>query len=50
VYKRQGKCTPLEVKVGDRVLYGKYSGSEINTKDGEEYLIMKEEDILAIMK
>ena len=39
-----------EVKVGDRVLYGKYSGTEITTKEGEELLIMKEEDILAIVK
>jgi chaperonin GroES len=39
-----------EVKVGDRVLYGKYSGNEITTKDGEELLIMREEDILAIIK
>ena len=45
-----GHLQALEVKVGDKVLYGKYSGSEITTKDGEELLIMKEEDILAIVK
>jgi chaperonin GroES len=45
-----GTVSPLEVKVGDKVLYGKYSGNEITTKDGEELLIMREEDILAIMK
>jgi len=45
-----GTLQPLEVKVGDKVLYGKYSGNEITTKDGEELLIMKEEDILAIIK
>ena len=45
-----GSIQPLEVKVGDKVLYGKYSGSEITTKDGEELLIMREEDILAIIK
>ena len=39
-----------EVKVGDRVLYGKYSGTEITTKEGEELLIVREEDILAIIK
>ena len=39
-----------EVKVGDKVLYGKYSGNEITTKDGEELLIMREEDILAVIK
>ena len=44
-----GKVEPIEVKVGDIVLYGKYSGTEI-TKDGEEYLIVREEDILAIVK
>lgn len=44
-----GKFQPMEVKVGDRILYGKYSGTEI-TKDGEEYLIMKEEDAFAVVK
>jgi len=39
-----------EVKIGDKVLYGKYSGNEITTKEGEELLIMREEDILAIIK
>jgi chaperonin GroES len=43
-----GKTIPLSVKVGDLVLYGKYSGTEI-TIDSEEYLIVKEEDILAII-
>ena len=38
------------VKVGDIVLYGKYSGTEVTTKDGEEVLIVREEDILAIVK
>ena len=45
-----GTIQPLEVKVGDKVLYGKYSGNEITTKDGDELLIVKEEDILAIIK
>ena len=49
-YSDSGSLQPLEVKAGDRVLYGKYSGSEITTKDGEEFLIMREEDILAIIK
>ncbi|MFA4854819.1 MAG: co-chaperone GroES [Candidatus Omnitrophota bacterium] len=39
-----------EVKIGDKVLYGKYSGNEITTKEGEELLILREEDILAIIK
>ena len=45
-----GAVQALEVKVGDKVLYGKYSGNEITTKDGEELLIMREEDVLAIIK
>ena len=45
-----GKVQPLEIKVGDRVLYGKYSGTEITTREGEELLIMKEEDVFAIVK
>lgn len=45
-----GSIQPLEVKVGDKILYGKYSGTEITTKEGEEYLIIKEDDILAIVK
>ncbi len=45
-----GSVQPPEVKVGDKVLYGKYSGNEITTKEGEELLIMREEDILAIIK
>lgn len=42
------KDEPMTVKVGDTVLYGKYSGTEINI-DGEHYLIMKESDIFAII-
>jgi len=45
-----GTIQAMEVKVGDKVLYGKYSGNEITTKDGDELLIMREEDILAIIK
>lgn len=44
----EGKLIALEVKVGDRVLYGKYSGTEV-TIDGEELLIMRESDVFAIM-
>lgn len=43
-----GTVTPLEVKVGDRVLFGKYSGTEIKL-DGEEVLIMREDDILGVL-
>ena len=45
-----GAIQALEVKIGDKVLYAKYTGNEITTKDGEELLIMREEDILAIIK
>jgi chaperonin GroES len=41
-----GKIQPMEVKVGDKVLYGKYSGTEV-TVDGEEYLMMRESDLFA---
>jgi len=44
-----GKTVSLKVKAGDKVLFGKYSGTEI-TSDDKEYLILKEEDILAIVK
>jgi len=44
-----GKLIPLEVKVGDNVLYGKYSGTEVK-QGGHEYLIIRESDILAIIK
>jgi len=44
-----GKVEALEVKKGDKVLFGKYAGNEITYKD-EEYIILKEEDILAILK
>ena len=45
----EGKVFPLDVKSGDRVLFGKYSGTEIKI-DGEEYLIMREEEVLGIVK
>jgi chaperonin GroES len=44
-----GKVIPLAVKEGDRVLFGKYTGTDIKI-DGEEHLIMREEDILAIVQ
>jgi chaperonin GroES len=44
-----GKVTPLDVKKGDKVLFGKYSGSEI-TLDGDEHLIIREEDVLAVLE
>jgi chaperonin GroES len=44
-----GKLMPLDVKAGDKILFGKYSGSEVKLGD-EEYLIMREEDVLGILK
>ena len=43
-----GKVLPLDVKVGDRILFGKYSGSDIKL-DGNEYLIMREDEILGVL-
>jgi len=43
-----GKLVPMSVKVGDKVLYGKYSGTEV-TIDGENYLILRESDVLAVV-
>ena len=48
-YKEDGTRQPLDVKTGDRVLFGKYSGSEIKL-DNEELLIMREDEILGIIK
>ncbi len=45
----EGKKIPLEVKAGDKILFGKYSGSEVKLDD-KEYLIMREEDVLAILE
>jgi chaperonin GroES len=45
----EGKTMPLEVKKGDRVLYGKYSGTEVSI-DGDEFLIMRESDIFAVIQ
>ncbi len=44
-----GKITPLDVKAGDRILFGKYSGTEVKL-DGEDYLIMREDDILGVLE
>jgi chaperonin GroES len=44
-----GKLIPLDVKVGDKILFGKYSGTEIKV-GGEEHLIMREEDILGVIE
>ena len=44
-----GKLTPLDVKAGDRILFGKYSGSDIKI-DGVEYLIMREDEVLGVLE
>jgi chaperonin GroES len=48
-YKEDGTRQPLDVKAGDRILFGKYSGSEIKL-DGDEFLIMREDEILGIIE
>ena len=45
----EGKKIPLDVKAGDKILFGKYSGSEVKIDD-KEYLIMREDDVLAILE
>jgi chaperonin GroES len=44
----EGRVVPLSLKIGDKVLYGKYSGTEVAI-DGEDYLIIREEDVLGII-
>ncbi len=45
----KGAVQPLELKVGNRILYGKYSGTEISNKEGDQFLIMREEDVFAVL-
>lgn len=45
----EGKLIPLDVKAGDRILFGKYSGSDIKI-DGTEYLIMREDEVLGVLE
>jgi chaperonin GroES len=47
-YTDEGKLIPIEVRSGDKILFGKYSGSEVQL-DGEEHIIMREDDILGIL-
>jgi chaperonin GroES len=47
--EKDGKVVPLDVKAGDRILFGKYSGAEIQM-DNEEYLILREEEVLGILE
>ncbi|HET9833654.1 MAG TPA: co-chaperone GroES [Vicinamibacterales bacterium] len=47
--KDDGSRTPLDVKAGDRILFGKYSGQEIKL-DGEDYLIMREDEVLGVVE
>ncbi len=46
---KDGKKMPMEVKKGDRILFAKYAGTEVKM-DGEEYLMMKEDDVLAVIE
>jgi chaperonin GroES len=45
-----GKLIPLDVQVGDRVLFGKYSGSDVPKSFGDEYLIMREDEVLGVLE
>ena len=47
--REKGELIPLDVKVGDRILFGKYSGTEIKL-DGEEYLIVREDEVLGVLE
>ncbi|MBM3807303.1 MAG: co-chaperone GroES [Acidimicrobiia bacterium] len=47
--EKDGKRTPLDVKDGDTILFGKYSGQEVRV-DGEDYLIMREDEVLAVIE
>ncbi len=47
--KEDGKVTPLDIKAGDTILFGKYSGTEVKL-DGTEFLIMREEDVLGVVE
>jgi len=49
IEKEGGKITPLDVKAGDTILFGKYAGQEIKI-DGHEYLIMREEEVLGVIE
>jgi chaperonin GroES len=46
----EGKLIPMDVKVGDRVLFGKYSGSDVPKSYGDDHLIMREDEILAVIE
>ena len=48
-FDENGKPIPMEVKKGDRILFGKYSGTEVKIED-EEYLIMREDDVLGVIE
>lgn len=46
---KAGEYIPMELKEGQRILFSKYSGNEFTTKEGEEFLVVKEEDVLAVL-
>jgi len=48
--KDDGTVTPLDLKVGDRVLFGAFAGTEVKTDEEEDYLLMSEEDVLAVVE
>ena len=48
--KDDGSVTPLELKVGDRVLFGAFAGTEVKTEEEDDYLLMSEDDVLAVIE
>ena len=50
VMKEDGTVTPLDLKVGDQVLFGGFAGTEVKTEEEEDYLLMSEDDVLAVIE
>ena len=48
--KDDGSVTPLDLKIGDRVLFGAFAGTEVKTEEDEDYLLMSEDDVLAVVE
>jgi len=48
--QKDGSVTPLDVKVGDRILFGAFAGTEVKTDEEHDYLLMSEEDVLAVIE
>ena len=46
----QGTLVPMDIQIGDSIIFGPYAGTEVESDNGEEYLLMKEEDVLAVVE